>query len=587
MPNRTIQRLMIAAGLDPTQCDEAMVRRIEELMHTIPNDPMAAVVEVLRAWAERDHAKRCCRDAAEAATKLEEMIQKMLEGNSLLCRLEAIRETPSGPRAVCRISAALHELSIHPEVDVDALRSVKPWEYVAVHEQVVVGYWKDDPALYANAHGEVVEFKGYADRALGLVRVARTGEERIAVLDPSVADMELTPHTRLILQRDDPSRVIAVVAAQEAQSRFEVPASAMTTRLQDLAGVAEVAEQLIQDILLRVYFGDIRDRFDLEPLRGILLYSYKPGMGKTALVRAIARFLYDHRETLGADVVLYVVKPNETKSMWHGEDARIVREELWGAIRARQALPRSRPLIQLIAMDELDSMGQRAGRDERVLSAAQSDAVEAMLHEMDGMLQQQPNGGPPAHVLVLGMTNRPDRVDDAMKRPGRFDVILPMPDVDPQTAEDVMAIYARSQNLPWYLEGEVKSEVAMQIVRSQFLRPAVARFFSAVVLRYRSEGQRSFDVTAGEILSNAHLKAVVNRAKRAAAVRAMTGTGIPAITQDDLMDAMLDVCIECARQMEADPRMLVRQLDIKVPVSEVRTVPRRQLEEHRYLRLSA
>jgi hypothetical protein len=90
-------------------------------------------------------------------------------------------------------------------------------------------------------------------------------------------------------------------------------------------------------------------------------------MGKTALPRAIALWLHEHRDQFGFDVLIYAVKPNETKSMWHGEDARIVREDLFGAIRARQALPRTRPLIILVVLDEIDSLGKPPAGGRRLI----------------------------------------------------------------------------------------------------------------------------------------------------------------------------------------------------------------------------
>jgi SpoVK/Ycf46/Vps4 family AAA+-type ATPase len=305
-------------------------------------------------------------------------------------------------------------------------------------------------------------------------------------------------------------------------------------------------------------------------------------MGKTAFMRAIALWLHDHSESLGFDVVLYVVKPNETKSMWHGEDARIVREELWGAIHARQKLPRSRALIQIVVLDELDSLGRRSGGGDPAHSATQSDALEAMLVEMDGMIQDQPSDGPPAHVLCAGMTNRPDRVDEAAKRPGRFDLVLPMPEVDCDSAEAVMAIYARGAALPWYLDDEV-STIDEPTICAQFLRPALKQVFPAVVLRYKTDTQRSIDVTAGQILANVHYKDAMNRAKKRAALRQLRETGIPAVTCDDVVDCLLDVAVDFAQQMEADPQMLIRQLKVKVPLVGAEAVPVEELQQHHYV----
>jgi len=96
---------------------------------------------------------------------------------------------------------------------------------------------------------------------------------------------------------------------------------------------------------------------------------------------------------------------------------------------------------------------------------------------------------------------------------------------------------------------------------------------------------RVHEVTLGQALSNAHFMDGMNRAKKRAAVRQLRGIGVPAVTYDDVLDCLLDVACEAARQMEADPQMLIRQLDVKVPVARIDVVPRHELEEHRYVRL--
>jgi SpoVK/Ycf46/Vps4 family AAA+-type ATPase len=587
MSRPSLNDLLRRAGPEArnAQFNEDDVIAFGHYVETAQQDPFELVTELIRQRAHVRKWKTGCEKAAEAATKLEQMLQQLLDGNATFYRLELIRETPGGPRAVCRHNGSLREFSVHPEVDLDGLRQLQSWDLVTVHKDVVIGYWADDPVLRTQALGQVVEFKSYQNHETYTVRIMDGPQERIATLDPGVRSSELTPRSKLVLHRDDPSRVIDVVPAENVQSRFEVPIESLQTRLDDLAGVEEIAGHLLEDILLRVCCPETRERFDLEPLKGILLYSYKPGMGKTALMRALALWLYEHRDQFGFDVVLYAVKPNETKSMWHGEDARIVREDLFGAIRARQSLPRTRPLVAMVVLDEIDSLGKRAGRGEATYSSAQSESLEAMLVEMDGLIQDNPGDGPPSYVLCCGLTNRPDRVDEAAKRPGRFSLVVAMPDVDQQGAEDIMALYARGPAMPWYVDGEVCCHVAPELIRTQFLRPALGRLFHEVILHYATDTQQTHEVTAGQALSNAHYMDAVNRAKKRAALRLLRNDGIAALTYQDLLDCLLDVSCEAARQMEADPQMLVRQLDIKVPVARVQVVPRPELEEHRYLHL--
>mgnify|MGYP006908323517 FL=1 len=148
----------------------------------IQNQPQEAVKKQIRSRLELDHAKRSCRRAAQAASKSEELIQEMKQGHSLLCRLETVRTDGPRPIAVCRIGGQLQNFGIHPDVDLSRLSETKSWEYVAVHEGVVVDHWCDDPYLFDSAQGELVDFKGFADETSKLVRIMRNGTEELATL---------------------------------------------------------------------------------------------------------------------------------------------------------------------------------------------------------------------------------------------------------------------------------------------------------------------------------------------------------------------------------------------------------------------
>jgi ATP-dependent 26S proteasome regulatory subunit len=560
--------------------------RASELIERCGRERYSLVPDVLRGDRELREAQRLSATTSEAAERLNDMLHDMVDGAHEYWPLVTVRETADGPRAVCQVASKCQELAIHPDCPVEELKNLEFWEYVAVHENVVVGTWRDDPVLFARAHGEIASFKRYVDRDAHLVEVSREGhDEPIVELAPALWECPLTPHSRLILQRGNPHRAIALAAGEDASSKFEIPIENIDVRLEDLAGVEEIAVKLIEDIYLRMCRTDIRDQFGLQAMRGVLLYSYKPGMGKSKFVSATARWFYDERESTGIEVVLYEVKPNETKSVWHGGDAKTVRE-LWGQIRARQTQPRTRPLLQIVVFDEMDSLGRRGASNEIVTSSAQSDALEALLAEMDGLARGNPHLGPPSHVLCFGMTNRPDRVDDAAKRPGRFgDLVLAMPAVTLESAEDVMAIYARGDELPWYLGDEVRVGVELERIRTHILRPALASIFNAIVLRYKTDTQRSIEATAGEIMANVHFMDAMNAAKKRAAVRCWRNSGIEAVTYEDVADCLLDSALSVAQQMEADPHMLIRHLQVKLPVTRVDAVDKRELAEHRFLRV--
>ncbi len=556
---------------------------IEELLSRARDQPEAVVRELFETRKQRDRFEQNCIRAADAAGKLETLLHELTTANAAHLRLETLQDTPQGLRAICRQGSQLREMSVHPDVDVEDLRQLRPWEYVRVNEQVVVGTWSGDDYLFESSFGEVVTFVDYADDEKQLARVTRVGQgEEVVMLAEPVRAQELQARAKLVLARDNPRWALACLPAAQAKCRFEVPIDSIQTRLTDLACVESIAEKIFIEIHKRIVSPQIRAQYNLDPLRGMLLCSYKPGMGKTALMRASAHQLSEFGEQYGFDVSLYLVKPNELKSMWHGEDARIVREELFGAIRAKQEQPRSRPLVQLLVLDEIDSLGRRPeGRDVAV-SSAQSDALEALLVEMDGMLQEA-NADVPAHLLVVGMTNRPDRVDDAIKRPGRMgDEVLEMPELDQDGAEKVCLIYGRSTEIPWLVDGEAQSGLDQTQIAERFIRPAIARIFPAVVLRYSTETQRKIDVTAGQIMASVHLRKAMSVAKNRAAERRMFAVGVPAVGYDDIVEGLLETALSVAAQMEADPLMLIRHLKIKTPVTRVDVTRREELEDHRF-----
>lgn len=560
--------------------DEA--RQRQEILQLLQRDPSLVVDELLAA-------RRSCREAAQAAEQLDQLLQNLVQQNATLLHLEALHRTPTGQvRPVCRMGSQLQELGVHPDVSLEALERLQPWDYVCVREGVVIGTWDGDPALLAVQCGELASFEGYADREHFQVRVSQPGRDQMLVtLAPTLRDAALQVGMKLVLQRDDPRWAIKALPAESAESKFEVSLDRLGKRLEDLAGLDELSEQFLQDILLRVVFTDVRDTFDLTPLRGALLFSYQPGMGKTAFCEGLAVWLRDFGRTHGFDVALYQVKPNQLKIMWWGEDARVVREELFGSIRARQNMPRERPLVQVLVLDEIDSLQKRSGGDRVVSSSSHSDALESLLVEMQGLgASSAVADGPPAYLLIIGLTNRPDRLDEALKRPGRLgDLVCAMPAITRESAVDIMAIYVRKGTLPWSLDGHALTALETPQVREHFLCPAVARVFPLVVARYATDTQRTIDVTAGQILAGAHYEDAVNRAKRRAALRALHGHGVPAICPEDVVDSLLDAAVDAARQMEADPAMLVHQLQIKVPVARVTAVPKAELEQHRFLKL--
>jgi ATP-dependent 26S proteasome regulatory subunit len=573
--------ILLTAGLDRRQITQELVAEAGALLTAAKTDPAPLLVRFLRARTD-------CKLSADAAKKLKELLDGLLNGQALLCKCEGVVPSASGPRAlVAWQGRELRELPIHGDVDVAALAALEPWQWVKVHakEQIVIGVCADADA-FARSHGEVVEFKDWHDRDARLVRVAQLGgQEQIVRLARSLSALQPQPRDQLVLCREAPAWAIARCARASARSRFEQPLASLRVALDQVVGVDDVLGTLCEQIELRLLQQDYAC-FGLEPLHGVLLWSLQAGAGKTLLTRALLTWLGTLAPARGFELVVYVVKPNELKSMFHGEDARLVRDELCGPILTRQQEPRTQRLLQVVVMDELDALGRRAGGDDAtpLLSGAHNDAIQALLAEMDGLLHAP--ASPPAHVLWIGLTNRPDAVDLALKRPGRFgDKVLEMPALTAASAEAIMAAYAPPA-LPCWLDGVVRDDVSALELRARLLRPALEAIFDTVVLRYTTDTARGVEVTAGAIMAAVRYREAMTLAKTAAARRGLLGEGIAAVAGEDVLDGLVAEATAAARELEADRLSLQRCLHVRGRVLHVDLVPRDELLACRDLRLA-
>ena len=185
----------------------------------------------------------------------------------------------------------------------------------------------------------------------------------------------------------------------------------------DIGGLAEAKQELQEAVEWPLKYGKLFTQMDAKPPKGVLLYG-PPGTGKTLLAKAVAT---------EAEANFISVKGPEFLSKWVGESEKAVRETFR---KAKQAAP------CIIFFDEIDAvtpvrgMSADAHVTERVISQ--------MLTELDGLEELN-------SVTVIAATNRPDMVDPALLRPGRFDrlIFIGMPDID-----------ARKQILNIHLKGK-------------------------------------------------------------------------------------------------------------------------------------
>lgn len=171
----------------------------------------------------------------------------------------------------------------------------------------------------------------------------------------------------------------------------------------DIGGLDEAKQQLRRAIEWPLTSPELFEATGIDPPSGVLLYG-PPGTGKTMLARAVAAT---------SDANFITVNGPEIMNRYVGESERAVRQIF---DRARANAP------AVVFFDEIDAVG--AARTDDEASGATERVVSQLLTELDGL---RPRNG----VTVIGATNRPTRLDDALLRPGRFDrvVEVSMPDV--------------------------------------------------------------------------------------------------------------------------------------------------------------
>jgi transitional endoplasmic reticulum ATPase len=158
----------------------------------------------------------------------------------------------------------------------------------------------------------------------------------------------------------------------------------------------------------------------IKPPKGILLYG-PPGCGKTLLARAVAT---------ESEANFIAIKGPEVFSKWVGESEKAIREVFK---KAKTAAP------AIVFLDEFDSLVPRRGMGYAD-SGVTERVISQLLTEMDGIAVLE-------NVVVIAATNRPDIIDPAVLRPGRFDRIIYVPSPDEKSRLEIFKIYTEGMPL--------------------------------------------------------------------------------------------------------------------------------------------
>ncbi|KAI1437713.1 AAA-domain-containing protein [Xylaria sp. CBS 124048] len=206
----------------------------------------------------------------------------------------------------------------------------------------------------------------------------------------------------------------------------------LNVNFNQVGGMEGHIEQLKEMVQLPLLYPDMFMRFHVTPPRGVLFHG-PPGTGKTLLARALANSVGFG----GRKITFYMRKGADALSKWVGEaekQLRLLFEE------ARKTQP------SIIFFDEIDGLAPVRSSKQEQIHASIVSTLLALMDGMDGRGQ----------VIVIGATNRPDNIDPALRRPGRFDreFYFPLPDVDARKA--ILDIHTRD----WGLSDDFKMSLA-------------------------------------------------------------------------------------------------------------------------------
>jgi len=234
-------------------------------------------------------------------------------------------------------------------------------------------------------------------------------------------DLELESIPMEILNKLTVSREDFVAALREMQpsSLREVFVETPNVKWDEIGGLQDAKRELQEAVEWPLKYAAVFEHMSATPPKGVLLYG-PPGTGKTLLAKAVAT---------ESQANFINVKGPEFLSKWVGESEKAVRETFR---KARQAAP------CIIFMDEIDSIAPVRGGEAD--SHVTERVISQMLTEIDG-LQSLHN------VVVIAATNRPDMLDPALLRPGRFDRLVSIPAPDLEGRRQILRIHTAQKPL--------------------------------------------------------------------------------------------------------------------------------------------
>ncbi len=256
--------------------------------------------------------------------------------------------------------------------------------------------------------------------------VATTGQQQVQDMPPQVARMFNAPayaltQIRLTVVSTAPKGIVHIDENTEVELREqfeEARGSRADVNYDDVGGMGDTIRQLREMVELPLRYPELFTRLGVDPPRGVLLHG-PPGTGKTRLARAVAN---------ESEASFFTINGPEIMGSAYGESEKRLREVFEEAAKAAPSI---------VFIDEIDSIAPKRGQ---VSGEAEKRLVAQLLTLMDGL-----SAG--AGIVVIAATNRPDAIDEALRRPGRFDreIVIGVPDESGR--REIIGIHTRGMPL--------------------------------------------------------------------------------------------------------------------------------------------